>query len=163
MGLNILDARITPTDDGASLDTYLVLEDNGLPIADADRLATSSSAGARPLGARHACADRHAPRAAQVRMFTTSTQVTLNEDVRNRRSLLELVAADRPGLLSEIGQVLWQEQRGPARRQDHDRGRTRRGRVLPDRRVRQAARRGAAQARLADALIRALDRRDAAA
>ena len=29
MGLNILDARITPLDGGLSLDTYLVLEDNG--------------------------------------------------------------------------------------------------------------------------------------
>ena len=34
MGLNIVDARITPPDGGFSLDTYLVLEDTGTPIAD---------------------------------------------------------------------------------------------------------------------------------
>ena len=37
MGLNIVDARITPLDGGLSLDTYLVLEDTGLPIADRHR------------------------------------------------------------------------------------------------------------------------------
>ena len=37
MGLNILDARITPLDGGLSLDTYLVLEDNGAPITDRHR------------------------------------------------------------------------------------------------------------------------------
>jgi len=163
MGLNILDARITTTDGGASLDTYLVLEDNGLPIADADRLVDIEQRLTRVLSERGTPAPmvtRRAPR--QVRMFTTSTQVTLNEDVRNRRSLLELVAADRPGLLSEIGQVLWQEQvdlHGARimtvgeRAEDVFYLTDEFGKPLDE----------ARQARLADALIRALDRRDAAA
>jgi [protein-PII] uridylyltransferase len=163
MGLNILDARITPTDGGASLDTYLVLEDNGLPIADADRLGDIEQRLTRVLSERGTPAPmvtRRAPR--QVRMFTTSTQVTLNEDVRNRRSLLELVAADRPGLLSEIGQVLWQEQvdlHGARimtvgeRAEDVFYLTDEFGKPLDE----------ARRARLADALIRALDRRDAAA
>jgi len=43
MGLNIVDARITPLDGGLGLDTYLVLEDTGLPIADRQRATRSSS------------------------------------------------------------------------------------------------------------------------
>ena len=38
MGLNIVDARITPTADGFSLETYLVLEDNGRTIPDPARI-----------------------------------------------------------------------------------------------------------------------------
>jgi len=37
LGLNIVDARITPTGDGFSLDLYHVLEDDGAPITDRDR------------------------------------------------------------------------------------------------------------------------------
>ncbi len=39
LGLNVVDARITPVGDGYSLDTYHVLEEDGAMIADADRLA----------------------------------------------------------------------------------------------------------------------------
>jgi [protein-PII] uridylyltransferase len=37
LGLNILDARITPVGNGFSLDSYHVLEEDGSPITDADR------------------------------------------------------------------------------------------------------------------------------
>jgi [protein-PII] uridylyltransferase len=38
-------------------------------------------------------------------MFSTPTQVNFSLDERNHRTILELVAADRPGLLSEVGKV----------------------------------------------------------
>jgi [protein-PII] uridylyltransferase len=47
---------------------------------------------------------RRAPR--QVRMFNTPTQIALSVDDRNHRSVVELVAGDRPGLLSAVGSVL---------------------------------------------------------
>ncbi len=42
-------------------------------------------------------------------MFNTPTHIALSDDVRNRRSVLELVAGDRPGLLCDIGKVLLAE------------------------------------------------------
>ena len=42
-------------------------------------------------------------------MFQTPTQIALSVDERNQRSVLELTAGDRPGLLCEVGQVLMQE------------------------------------------------------
>ena len=54
-------------------------------------------------------------------------------DERNRRSVLELIAGDRPGLLCEVGKVLMAERVELHAAQDHDRRRARRGRVLPDR------------------------------
>ncbi|HUL19089.1 MAG TPA: hypothetical protein VLV29_07455, partial [Steroidobacteraceae bacterium] len=47
---------------------------------------------------------RRAPR--QARMFNTPTQISVSVDERNRRSVLELTAGDRPGLLCEVGKVL---------------------------------------------------------
>jgi hypothetical protein len=38
-------------------------------------------------------------------MFSTPTQVNFSSTARNNRTILELIAADRPGLLSEVGKV----------------------------------------------------------
>ena len=50
---------------------------------------------------------RRAPR--QMRVFKTATQIAISVDERNRRSVLELTAGDRPGLLCDVGKVLWEE------------------------------------------------------
>jgi [protein-PII] uridylyltransferase len=110
LGLNIVDARITPTGDGFSLDLYHVLEDDGAPITDRDRQSEIEQALwtslQRPQDAAFAVL-RRAPR--QARMFNTPTQIALNVDERNRRSVLELVAGDRPGLLCDVGKVLMEQ------------------------------------------------------
>ena len=110
LGLNIVDARITPTEDGFSLDLYHVLEDDGAPISDHDRKSEIEHAIWRSLQRPDDspfAVSRRAPR--QARMFNTPTQIQLNVDDRNRRSVLELTAGDRPGLLSDIGKVLMEQ------------------------------------------------------
>jgi [protein-PII] uridylyltransferase len=110
LGLNIVDARVTPADNGYSLDTYHVLEEDGSMIADPERLreieqalwASLQSRDETPLAVL-----RRAPR--QLRVFKTPTQITISTDERNARSVLELVAGDRPGLLCEVGKVFWEE------------------------------------------------------
>ena len=42
-------------------------------------------------------------------MFTTPTQITFTDDPVQNRTILELIAGDRPGLLSEIGKVFLAE------------------------------------------------------
>ncbi len=110
LGLNILEARITPVGNGFSLDSYHVLEEDGSAIGDAERRAEIEHAlwGSlrRPEEAPLAVS-RRATR--QMRVFKTPTQISISMDERNRRSVLELVAADRPGLLCDVGKVLWEE------------------------------------------------------
>jgi [protein-PII] uridylyltransferase len=111
MGLNILDARITPLEGGLSLDTYLVLEDTGAPIADRHRAHEIEQQLWRvlqlPEDATPPAVTRRAPR--QVRMFSTPTQIAFTEDPVRHYTILELIAGDRPGLLSEVGKVLLAE------------------------------------------------------
>jgi len=110
LGLNIVDARITPTGDGFSLDLYHLLEDDGAPITDNDRQVEIEQALWRSLqGPADApfAVSRRAPR--QARMFNTPTQIAFSVDERNRRLVLELTAGDRPGLLCEVGRVLMAE------------------------------------------------------
>jgi [protein-PII] uridylyltransferase len=160
--LNIVDARITPTGDGFSLDLYHVLEDDGAPITDHDRQTEIEHAIwrslQRPLDTPFAVS-RRAPR--QARMFNTPTQITLSVDERNQRSVLELTAGDRPGLLSDVGKVLMEE-----RMQLHDAKIMTVGERAEDVfYVTDFASRplnSAAQQRLREKLMQALDRRRAA-
>jgi [protein-PII] uridylyltransferase len=106
MGLNVVDARLITSANGFSLETYVVLEDNGATIADLARIGEIERGLWRNLKQSEdlpLTVTRRAPR--QVRMFSTPTQVNFSLDSRNNRTILELVAADRPGLLSEVGKV----------------------------------------------------------
>ncbi|HTB86614.1 MAG TPA: [protein-PII] uridylyltransferase [Steroidobacteraceae bacterium] len=106
MGLNVVDARLITSANGFSLETYVVLEDNGAVIADTLRIREIERGLWRVLqqvGDLPTAVTRRAPR--QVRMFWTPTQVNFSVDARNERTILELIAADRPGLLSEVGKV----------------------------------------------------------
>jgi [protein-PII] uridylyltransferase len=106
MGLNVVDARLITSANGFSLETYVVLEDNGAVIADSARIGEIEHELWRNLQQPEDSplhVTRRAPR--QVRMFSTPTQVNFTLDSRNNRTILELIAADRPGLLSEVGKV----------------------------------------------------------
>jgi [protein-PII] uridylyltransferase len=111
MGLNILDARITALEGGISLDTYLVLEDTGAPVADRHRAHEIEQQLQRvlqmPEDATPPAVTRRAPR--QARMFSTPTQIAFSDDPLRQHTILELIAGDRPGLLSEVGKVLLAE------------------------------------------------------
>jgi [protein-PII] uridylyltransferase len=110
LGLNIVDARIVPLTHGQSLDTYCVLESDGSTITDRRRLDEIHN---RLLSALATASDkslkvtRRAPR--QVRMFATPVQIAISEDASNSRTVVELVASDRPGLLFQVAKVFDQQ------------------------------------------------------
>jgi len=161
MGLNVVDARLITSANGFSLETYVVLEDNGAVIADASRIREIEQGLWRNLQQPEdapATVTRRAPR--QVRMFSTPTQVNFSVDSRNGRTILELIAADRPGLLSEVGKVFRTERVAingakimtvGERAEDVFYITDAEGRLLQEE----------ACQRLQESLVRALDRRDA--
>ena len=111
LGLNIVDARITPTADGFSLDLYHVLEDTGAELNDPVRLREIEQQLAHVLSRpddETITVTRRAPR--QVRMFTTATHIAFSDDPVNQRTIVELIAGDRPGLLSQVAKVFMNEQ-----------------------------------------------------
>ncbi len=106
LGMTIVDARVVPLKNGFSLDSFIFMELDARTEVDSARLErirrvlkqvlTTESDHARPV-------TRVAPR--RVRMFSTTSSIQIDEDIANRRTILEIVAADRPGLLSTIGQA----------------------------------------------------------
>jgi [protein-PII] uridylyltransferase len=106
LGLNILDARVVPAGDGRNVHTYVVLENDGSTIDDHERLVQIETAVRKATlehGGRMPTVTRQPPR--QVRLFSTPTRIDFSEDLDGRRTVMELVAADRPGLLCEVGKA----------------------------------------------------------
>ncbi|MEM9171741.1 MAG: [protein-PII] uridylyltransferase [Pseudomonadota bacterium] len=105
LGLSVLDARIEPTHNQFSLDTYIVVEEGGLPMGD-DRHRDVEE---RLTDVIHAdnlnlAVSRRAPR--RQRMFNTDTKIQFRQDEAVDRTIMELTSADYPGLLKSVGEVL---------------------------------------------------------
>ena len=106
LGLTIVDARITTTIDGYSLDTYRVIEATGKALSDGTRMAAIRRAVERVLksnGSKTVAVTRRTPR--RLRMFSTPTRLAFSDDERAGDTVMELVTGDRPGMLSDVGRV----------------------------------------------------------
>jgi [protein-PII] uridylyltransferase len=110
LGLTIVDARIVPLAKAQALDTYCVLESDGTAIIERRRLDEIRNRLLKALTSgndQQLRVTRRAPR--QVRMFSTPVQITTSRDPSNPRTIVELVAGDRPGLLFEVAKIFDQE------------------------------------------------------
>ncbi len=110
LGMTIMDARIVPIENGYSLDTFIFMELDKRVDIDQSRMDKIRRSLTRVLTSSDnsvAEVTRSAPR--QVRMFTTKTSIDFNPDTTRGRTVMELVAADRPGLLSKVGKVFVDE------------------------------------------------------
>lgn len=108
LGLTIMDARIITSPDGFTLDTYIVLDENGTPIGnDPARIENIRKTLTRTL--RHPeqfseVMQRRMPR--RYKHFDVPTQIIISNDLVNDRTVVEIQTLDRPGLLARIGAVL---------------------------------------------------------
>jgi [protein-PII] uridylyltransferase len=104
LGLNVVDAGIITTDDNYGLHTYHVLEESGEPAVDIRRIEEIRSALLAEID--HGNRDtwhvaRRMPR--QHRNFPIKTHVDFKLDEYDQRTVMTLITADRPGLLSRVG------------------------------------------------------------
>jgi len=106
LGLNILDARINTTADGYVLDSYVVMEGDGKPIENPHRYEEIREELRRVLADPDiSVVDVNRRRPQSLKHFDTPTTVSFSQDLARKRTMLELVTADQPGLLSMIGRV----------------------------------------------------------
>ena len=106
LGLTVLDSRIITGNHGMTLDSYVV-----------EDIAASSAGGSRhqeirtalQFGLRNpADVPRNVRRLAkrQLKHFTIPVEVNFTSDASNQHTVMEVIAADRPGLLARIGWTL---------------------------------------------------------
>ena len=106
LGLSVLDSRIITGNHGMTLDSYVV-EDITASSAGGSRhreIRTALQSGLRnPAGV-----PRNVRRLArrQLKHFTIPVEVNFTNDTSNQHTVMEVIAADRPGLLARIGWAL---------------------------------------------------------
>ncbi|KAF0283347.1 [protein-PII] uridylyltransferase [Spiribacter roseus] len=107
LSLDILDARIITTDNGYTLDSFLVQMPQG---GGADRAGLVETLRVTLRDHLHdpqilpEPATGETPR--RLRHFNTDTQIDFSDDTRNHRTVMELIAGDQPGLLAQVGYTL---------------------------------------------------------
>jgi len=108
LGLSIVDSRIITTDNGMTLDSYVVLDRQSEAASKAQRRRairdTLSHELRTPAQTRDRVDDRRPRR--HLAEFQTETVVNFLDDERRDRTVMELVAADQPGLLAKVGWAL---------------------------------------------------------
>jgi [protein-PII] uridylyltransferase len=106
LGLTILDARIHTTADGFVLDSYVVMEGDGSPITVQHRYEEIRTALRKVLAdPKVSVIDVNRRMPHRLKHFNTPTSIHFSQDEARGRTILEIVTADQPGLLSMIGRV----------------------------------------------------------
>ncbi|MWJ27353.1 [protein-PII] uridylyltransferase [Halomonas sp. ZH2S] len=110
LGLSIHDARIATSRNDWTLNTFIVLDHQGQAIRDPERIEEMRSHLVEELDDPEdypQIVTRHTPR--QLKHFKVPTEVLIEQDPANDRTLLELTAPDRPGLLARVGQIFMEQ------------------------------------------------------
>nr|WP_255612473.1 [protein-PII] uridylyltransferase [Alcanivorax sp. 1008] len=107
LGLTIVDARIITSADGFTLDTYVVLDEQGTPIGDdwprLEAIRTNLTEALSDPACFPDILQRRMPR--RHRHFNVPTQVVISNDIINDRTTVDIQTLDRPGLLARIGRI----------------------------------------------------------
>ncbi|MBF8268876.1 MAG: glnD [Gammaproteobacteria bacterium] len=105
--LNIVDARIITSNNGYTLDTFIVLEESGEHVKGGERtnaikemLLQELTNLDKPIRKISRMEKR------QLRNFPIATTVSFSQDESNNRTVMEVIASDRVGLLSRIGMAM---------------------------------------------------------
>jgi [protein-PII] uridylyltransferase len=110
LSLSILNARIVSTSNGYALHSYLVLEQDGVPVEfglRSDEIVRTLTEGLCQEGNLPLKVSRRIPR--QHKHFDNSTEIFFTQETSQEpaqeRTIMRLVTLDRPGLLSDVGQA----------------------------------------------------------
>ncbi|MBL1275453.1 MAG: [protein-PII] uridylyltransferase [Ectothiorhodospiraceae bacterium] len=106
LGLGIIDARVITSDDGYTLDTFLVLDHNNEAITGPRRHAEIYSRINQSMQHPEKVSQPNANLTRQQKHFPIATKILFREDGKNNRTCMEVITSDRPGLLAQISRGL---------------------------------------------------------
>jgi len=106
LGLSIVNARIMTSSNGYSLNSFLILEQDGSPVESGHRWQEITQAlrtGLQQPGNQPLSVSRRMPR--QHKHFDAPTKISFYQEPTHNRTAMRLTTLDRPGLLSRVGQA----------------------------------------------------------
>ena len=102
LGLDIIDARVNTSDDGFTLDTFLVLDHDQELVTNPARKKEICEQLNESLKHPDQITQPSAHLTRQQKHFTIATEIHFRPDENNQRTEMEVVTSDRPGLLARI-------------------------------------------------------------
>jgi [protein-PII] uridylyltransferase len=106
LDLNIQDAKIYSTVSGYTMDTFYVLDQDGLPVSNQRNYQHIIDTIKNELQLSDQYSDiikRRTPR--QLKHFNAPTRATISNDLSQEYTILEVVSPDRPGFLALIARI----------------------------------------------------------
>jgi [protein-PII] uridylyltransferase len=107
LGLTIVDARVISSTHGYTLDTYIVLDKSGEALKEKklrEDIVIKLDDALSNLEQHLKIVSR--PRSRKQKVFPIQTRVLFSQDEVNQRTIMEVIASDRPGFLSQVGIAL---------------------------------------------------------
>jgi [protein-PII] uridylyltransferase len=106
LALDVVDAGIITTADGHVLNTFHVLETSGQPVESdlrSEEIRSALVEEITPGDRREWHVSRRTPR--EYKHFPIKTHIAFKPDELDHRTVMELITADHPGLLSQVGRA----------------------------------------------------------
>lgn len=104
--LSILDAQILATRDGYVMDTFVLLQSDGKPLTDQQRIEEVKQQLLDVLHKRAPVPRTERPLSRRMKNFEVKTRVKFLTGKHQRRTTFELTTLDRPGLVAKIAAIL---------------------------------------------------------
>ncbi len=109
LGISVLGARTMPTNDGYILDTFIIQEQNGTHKLSSERQQEIKDTLYFALDKNNKIKRNLNNRISrQLKVFELETELVFTQDYINHKTILEITANDRAGLLSTVVQILEQ-------------------------------------------------------
>ncbi|MCP4433627.1 MAG: [protein-PII] uridylyltransferase [Gammaproteobacteria bacterium] len=107
LGLTILNAEIFTTDNNKVMDTFIIQDQNNEAITDRTTIRHIESELIKALDSKSMYKSATQKRLSrQLKAFNRPTEIIFEQDYLNSRTVMQISAMDRPGLLSVIANVI---------------------------------------------------------
>lgn len=103
--LSIHDAKIITTKTGYTVNTFIVLDSRGKALKESYQTSEIANALSNNLKQDNTCDLSHQPTRREVKHFKFAPQVSFINIAAKSKTMVEIIALDRPGLLGNIAQV----------------------------------------------------------
>ena len=105
--INVHDATIMNSKDNYALDSFVILEQDGMPVSQLSRIQGIKKTLIKALSSDTPKLPKFRNLSRKMKPFKVATQVSFPPTRRHGTSMMELIALDAPGLLARIGEVLF--------------------------------------------------------